>query len=271
MKDTSNSPFVGGIHVNKSNAVPMNGKPYTQENMESAGLSPEELELQNEERALQEKRDRIQQQKEAAEKEAKDKLFAERDKAKNAADDFRRQAMLATDPNEKKSLYGWATEADLEVVRIERGLGIFREEEPVVADHTSWFQRNRFLTALLQVVGVLVGILYFHGLFEGFGETILEDNKGLPIEQKLQPYDVTSIQKLFYEKLVVFVDLPIALVVLFLIVPFVGFYVLPFVRSRKDFYTEFYEELTSWQRAIITTAFCLGLLFFLALSHNVKP
>jgi len=132
--------------------------------------------------------------------------------------------------------------------------------------------RNHRLLAILQVVGVIAAIWLLKWYFQEFRLSILEDNAKLPEgATPVSPYDDSSLQKLVFEKLAVFTDLPIALIVLTLIVPFVGFYLLPFLKARKDFHTEFYEELTPWQRSVITTCFVLGLLLFLALSHMVKP
>ena len=272
-KSSTKGPFVAVHGKPEADIRPLNGHRFSEEAMLETGLTPEEVELMEQEQQIEARRVQIQQRKEAAQAEAQNKLLTARDKAKEAAANFRREARKCTDEAEKRSLYEWATEADNEVRQIELELGIAHEagQDSAPEDNKSFFERNRLLTALLQVVGVLVAILYFHGKFNSFRAEIETMNQGLAVEKQLQPYDETSIQKLVYEKLVVFVDLPIALLVLFLVVPFVGFYVLPFLKSRKDFYTEFFEDLTPWQRSIITTVFSLGLLFFLALSHNVKP
>lgn len=266
--NTQTNPFPGGVHRNQPKTASMNGKPYTQANMEMAHLSEEEQEIAMAEQELKAKREDIQRKRDLAEQETKTRLLQDRDKALAAAANFRKEARTAAD-DDKKALYEWATEADAEARAIEVSLGIAvaTEDVPEAKAPTP----SRRLMTILQVLGVLAAILFFHGQFEGLGETIKELNHGVAPENQLRPYDDTSIQKLFYEKLVVFVDLPLAVLVLMLVVPFVGFYVLPFVKSKKDFYTEFYEDLTPWQRACITTAFCLGVLLFLALSHNVKP
>lgn len=264
------------ISMNETNrkpgrTIPLNGKPLTFQNVEAAGLTEEELELQRAQADIDNRREEIQRQKEAAATEVKNRLTVEMNKAKDAAAGFRKEARETKDESEKRKLYEWASEADLEVARLAAELGIVRPDETAQVEKKSFFRRNRWATAFLQVMGALAAILYFHGQFTGFSDYINEINRGLPVESKLQPYDVTSIQKLFYEKMVVFIDLPIALLLMFLIVPFIGFYVLPFLKSRKDFYTEFFEDLTPWQRSLLTTIFSLGLLLFLALSHNVKP
>ncbi|WP_138993964.1 hypothetical protein [Larkinella sp. C7] len=214
----------------------------------------------------------LMQKEELAREQRRNVLFVELDKAREAAANFRREARATADPDEKRNLYEWAGEADREVQQLEVELGIAAKadaDEPATV--LPWMQRNKKVMALLQVLGVLALIQFCYGQFMAYKDQIDAINKTLPFDQHLQPYDLTSIQKFFYEQLVVFTSLPIALAILFLVVPFVGFYVLPFLKSRKDFYSEFYEDLTPWQRTVISTALLLGLLFFLAISHTVKP
>ena len=143
-------------------------------------------------------------------------------------------------------------------------------EQPVMKTEKKPVLSHRVI-ACLQMIAVIGAIWLLKWYFEQYQADILATNKMLPAEQHVSPYDASSLQKLVFEKLALFTDLPFALIVLTLIVPFVGFYLLPFLKARKDFHTEFYEELTPWQRSIITTCFVLGLLFVFALSHLVKP
>lgn len=268
MNNPTQSPF-----SQSAKTIPFNPLyEVSQPTVDAGGLTDEEQEILDAQRQIDNRRQELRDKKEMAELEQRNALFARKDKAEAAAKNFRREALLTANADEKKNLYEWAVEAELEVAWVEQELGIARKEDPAaVTEEKSWLQKNKGLMAIGQMLGVLVAIVYFHSMFNGIGEGITESNRGLPVESRLQPYDATSIQKLFYEKLVVFADLPIALLILFLIVPFIGFYVLPFAKSKRDFYTEFNEDLTPWQRSLLTTAFCLGLLFFLALSHNVKP
>jgi len=269
--ETEKMPFKAVTRNTKP--VSLSGKPFTQPNVEAAiadiELTDEEREIKKQEEELQQKKAKIQEQKQKAEEAHKNTLMFEREKAKTAAADFRRQAGQMSDPEEKKTLYGWANEADMTVFQLEKELGIVTEDPTPVTPKQSLLSRR--VMAFVQVIAVVLAIIYFHSLFGEFGQRIMASNKKLPVEQQTAPYNDVSFQKLFYEKMVVFIDLPIALLIMLLVVPFIGFYVLPIVRSKKDFYTEFYEELTPWQRAILSTTVVLGLLLFLALSHNVKP
>ncbi|WP_093827520.1 hypothetical protein [Spirosoma endophyticum] len=260
----STSPFQG-------KTVPLHGKPMTFENIEAAGLTEEELEIQAVEEGLAQRKAQLQQQKQAAAAEERNRLTVQLNKAKDAGVNFRREARETTSEAEKRQLYEWATEADLEVGRLESELGIVRKADQPAVRHQTFFQRNRWAVAVCQVLAVLVAVLYFHGQFNNFGDNIREINHGLQADEKMNAYDDTSMQKLMYEKMVVFIDIPLALLLLFIVAPFMGNYVLPFMKSKKDFYTEFFEDLTPWQRSIITIILSLGLLFYLAVSHNVKP
>lgn len=190
------------------------------------------------------------------------------------AQNFRNMAKAESDPDEKRLLLRLASEDDHRASEIGMKLGIQPAQAAADSDPSAglpWVKRNRSLVALFQMGGILAAIAYCYNQFTSFGEYIQKLNEKLPVEQHLQPYDLTSIQKFFFEKMVVFTDLPIALLILFLMVPNIGFYVLPFLKSKRDFYTEFNEDLSPWQRSVLTIAISLGLLFFLALSHSVKP
>ncbi|GAB3256101.1 hypothetical protein GCM10027347_17700 [Larkinella harenae] len=213
---------------------------------------------------------RIQEEEEAEQVARRSRLAAKREVHLRDAENFRNMARNESDPEEKRTLLQLAREDEQLAYQLGQELGL-SQPDPNQASKPKLPWLKRPVVAFLQVAGILLAITYCYRQFNRFNEYIQRMNETLPPEKHLQPYDITSVQKFFWEKLVIFADLPVALLVLFLIVPFVGFYVLPFLRSRKDFYTEFNEELTPWQRSLITTIFCLGLLFYLALSHSVKP
>ncbi|RAJ92213.1 hypothetical protein LX87_05181 [Larkinella arboricola] len=216
---------------------------------------------------------RIHEEEQAEAQAARAQMLAVREGHLIDAEGIRQLARHETDEEEKKKLLRIARQSEEEAYRIGAALGLDQKQlaEGLAEQKPKQPFLKRPVVAMLQVAGILLAISFCYNRFNQFHKSILKLNESLPMEQHLQPYDLTSIQKFFFEKLVVFTDLPVALLILFMIVPFVGFYVLPFVKSKKDFYTEFYEDLTPWQRSLITTAFCLGLLFYLALSHSVKP
>ncbi|MGA0558285.1 hypothetical protein ACO2Q8_16620 [Larkinella sp. VNQ87] len=224
-----------------------------------AAIQAAELELQQ-----------IQEEEQAELVARRSRLATTREVHLRDAQNFREMARNESDPEEKRTLLSLAREDEQKAYQIGLELGL-DQDVPAQDEKPRAPFLKRPVVAFLQVAGILAAISFCYRQFNQFNQYIQELNAKLPVEQHLQPYDVTSIQKFFYEKLVVFADLPVALLILFLMVPFVGFYVLPFLKSKRDFYSEFYDELTPWQRSIITTILCLGLLFYLALSHSVKP
>lgn len=182
---------------------------------------------------------------------------------------FREMAKMETDQAEKENLFRLALAETEKANAIALELGISPDDQAEVKPKIPFLKRP--IVAIAQVAGILLLISWAYKAFNQFHDYIQTLNQNLAPERQLQPYDLTSMQKFFYEKMVIFSDLPVALLIVFAIVPFVGFYVLPFFRSKRDFYTEFTEDLTAWQRSLLTTIIFLGVLFYLALSHTVKP
>ncbi|MDR6195174.1 hypothetical protein [Siphonobacter sp. SORGH_AS_0500] len=216
------------------------------------------------------KLDQIAQQRERERLEYEGQLLKEYDGRMKDAKFFREQARQEDDPKEKRALLALAAQDEEKAREIASELAL---PMPAVdtADKTPWWQFTHGKMAIFQVVGILGLLIFFYQQFVGYQARIVEMNKTLPFDKQLQPYDETSIQKFFFEKLVQFSDLPTALLMVFLVVPFVGFYVLPFFGFGRNIYTEFKEELTAWQRTKITVSIILGFLFYLAFSHLVKP
>ncbi|MDQ1088992.1 hypothetical protein [Siphonobacter sp. SORGH_AS_1065] len=214
--------------------------------------------------------EQINQQRERERQEHESQLLKEYDGRLKDAKFFREDARKTDDMEEKRRLLLLASQDEDKAREIAAELGL---NMPVVdaGEKTPWWQFTHSKMAIFQVVGILGLLIFCYQMFVGYQERIVEMNKSLPFDKQLQPYDETSIQKFFFEKLVQFSDLPTALLMVFLVVPFVGFYVLPFFGFGRNIYTEFKEELTAWQRTKITVSIILGFLFYLALSHLVKP
>ncbi|GAB3990412.1 hypothetical protein GCM10028807_17520 [Spirosoma daeguense] len=190
---------------------------------------------------------------------------------------FRETATKESDETSKKMYVQWALEADRQAVQLARELGLAIEEpaeeqpaEPTTLDKVHGLLRHR-LGAVVQIALLIAAIFWASTNFETVGEHIKVLNEHLPLEEKMNAYDITSNQKFFFEKYVEFWDLPVAMLKLLILVPFVCFYLLPFIRSRKDFFTEFFEDLTPFQRCVITLAFAALFVLHSALSHGVKP
>lgn len=189
---------------------------------------------------------------------------------------FRATAAKETDEASKKMYVQWALDADREAVQLARELGLAIEEPAEEAPEQSTLSKvqglfRHRLGAVIQAVLLGIAIFWASTNFDGIGQHIQELNKSLPVEQQMNAYDLTSNQKFFFEKYVEFWDLPVGLFKLLIVVPFVGLYLLPFIRSRKDFFTEFFDDLTPYQRCLITLAFVALFILHSALSHGVRP
>jgi len=233
---------------------------------------------------LQQQREELQRQEEALylkkqqadEAERQEKLEAYQNLREDAAG-FRATAVKESDETSKQMYIRWALDADKQAVQLARELGLAIEEpteeqaeEVTTLEKVHGLFRHR-LGAIIQFVLLAVAIYWAGSNFDKIGEHIGELNKHLPLEQQMNAYDITSNQKFFFEKYVEFWDLPVALFKLLILVPFVGLYLLPFIKSRKDFFTEFFEDLTPYQRCLITLAFAALFVLHSALSHGVKP
>lgn len=246
----------------KGKSLKLNSKPASKidEQKQQVAAQLEELQRQQLELFQQEEAERLTRNTE---------LKAQYDELLADARDYRDLAKNANDPDKQRQFFSEARSCEQAAASIAAELGL-NVPAPEV-EKSPWYTKNHSVIAALQVIGVIAAMWLLKWYFQEFRLDILEQNAKLPAEQQMSPYDDSSLQKLVFEKLALFTDLPFALIVLTLIVPFVGFYLLPFLKARKDFHTEFYEELTPWQRACITTCFVLGLLLFFALSHQVKP
>lgn len=216
------------------------------------------------------------QKQQADEAERQRKLGAYQALREDAAG-FRATAVQEADEASKQMYVKWAIDADNQAVQLARELGLAIEEptepepvEPSTLEKVTSLFRHR-ISAVIQIILLGAAILWASSNFEGIGEHIKVLNKTLPVEQQMNAYDLTSNQKFFFEKYVEFWDLPVAIGKLFIMVPFLGIYLLACFRSRKDFLTEFFEDLTPFQRCVITLGFVALFVLHSALSHGVKP
>ena len=238
-------------------------------------FSLEEESLRQEEAAIEKRKLDLEQKRNEAEANARREKKAAYDALLDDAKDWREMAREFDDPEKAKSYFAKAKAAEAEAIELGHELGLMTlapSAAPATApEKLPWLAKHHRTVAAIQVSAVLglIGLMLLG--FNLVKAHIDELNTQLPFDKQLLPYDITSLQKFFFEKLVVFADLPVALGILFLLMPWIGFYVLPFLKSRKDFYREFYEELSPFQRQCITTSLVIGILLFLALSHSVKP
>lgn len=174
---------------------------------------------------------------------------------------------------EKEKFLRWsaASEANAREMGIE--LGIITPD-PDHDEKTSKDRQQKLhrIIAACQILGLL-GFLWlaFDAFF--FVGDLINAHNGSVAEggQYIRPaYDLTSIQKYIYETFVVFADLPRAFLLCLLVLPPIVLYVVPIVKSKKDFWTEFFNELTPWQRTLLSVITVLGFLLLSVLVHSAK-
>ncbi|PMD97675.1 hypothetical protein BWI97_08685 [Siphonobacter sp. BAB-5405] len=214
--------------------------------------------------------EQIAQQRERDRMEQENQLLKEYDGRLKDAKFFREEARQTTDPDEKRRLLLLAGQDEDKAREIAAQLGM-NPAEVAPAEKTPWWQFTHGKMAIYQIIGIVLALFLCYNSFTGYQAKITEMNKSLPFDKQLQPYDETSIQKFFFEKLVQFSDLPTALIMVLLVVPFVGFYVLPIFGYGRNIWQEFKEEITAWERIKFTGSIILGFFLYLALSHLVKP
>lgn len=235
------------------------------------------LQIRQAQEQLQRDAEELATQKQQADEAERQRKLADYTALRENATGFRATAALETDEASKKEYVKWAIDADKQAVQLARELGLAIEEpvEPEPVEPSTMEKVKSLLShrvgAIVQIFLLVVAMIWASHGFTSVGDEIKLLNKTLPVEQQMNAYDITSNQKFFFEKYVEFWDLPVGLFKLLILVPFVGLYLLPFIRSRKDFFTEFFEDLTPFQRCLITFGFVALFILHSALSHGVKP
>ncbi|GAB4050400.1 hypothetical protein [Spirosoma litoris] len=250
------------------------------ENSTEQTVDPFELaaqKLRDQQAQLQRDMDALEEQRQQAEEAERQRKIEAYQALREDAAGFRATAVQETDEASKKMYVQWAVDADRQAVQLARELGLAIEEpvEPGEAERSTMDKVKSLLShrlgAIVQITLLVAAIVWASTNFTNIGHEIQVLNEKLPLEEKMNAYDITSNQKFFFEKYVEFWDLPVGLFKLLILVPFVGLYLLPFIRSRRDFFTEFFEDLTPYQRCLITFGFVALFILHSALSHGVKP
>ena len=225
-------------------------------------IEAEKRELESLQRSIEAKK--------AEEKAKRDKkLQNEYEELLEDAKSFRNEAQKAADEQAKKDYLRFAQDAEKQARDIAYQLGMFSSEEQQ-STQRNW--KLVYLTAS-QVAGLLVLVA---AALAGFGYVrsyIIEKNKALMLsgEQQVSYFDWDSLQKLFYEQLSRGVDFILLLGLLAIVAPSVVRYLVPIIPSERNFFTEFYEDLTPWQRTIASVTLVGSVLLYLAISHLVRP
>ncbi|MVM37240.1 hypothetical protein GO730_05695 [Spirosoma sp. HMF3257] len=239
-------------------------------------LEEQAQQIQAQKEALQEQENELELKMQQAQEQEQARKLEEYNNLREDATGFRATAAKETDEESKRLYVQWALDADKQANQLARELGLAIEEPEDIHQESKAVKAvgsllKHRLGAVVQISLLLLAIWVANHYFNSTGEHIKEVNKVLPVEQQMSAYDETSVQKFFFEKWVEFWDLPVGLFKLLIMVPFVAFYMLPFIRSRKDFFTEFFEDLTPYQRCLLTLSFIALFVLHSALTHGVKP
>lgn len=181
--------------------------------------------------------------------------------------------------SEREKFLRWSAAAEANARQLGIELGVIAPDPDADAQsedaQTATTRRNKLhrILAVSQILGLL-GILWMTlDAFFWVGDVITAHNANVPEGgQTLRPaYDLTSVQKYIYESFTMFADLPRAALLCLLVMPTVVLYIVPIIKSKKDFWTEFFNDLTPWQRAIISVITIIGFLLLSVLAHMAKP
>ncbi|MDF7817931.1 hypothetical protein P1X15_10005 [Runella sp. MFBS21] len=256
-------------------AVALNGSSITHEQLtELQAQAQKAAELAQQAAKELEEAEKIKQEA------AKRQLHREYEIFMTDADNYRQSSRNPDISDAEREKYlRWAAAADSNARQIGIELGIIAppdaQSETNEDENTAKIRRNKLhrILAAFQVVGLL-GILWMTlDAFFFIGNLITQANANVPEGgQSLRPaYDLTSVQKYVYETFTMFADLPRAALLCLLVMPTVVLYIVPIIKSKKDFWTEFFHDLTPWQRALISVITVLGFLLLSVLAHMAKP
>jgi hypothetical protein len=229
----------------------------------------EEAALEEQTAQLEAKRQALLEQKEAAKRAEFDRKMSQYNELMSEAKAYRTEATKTDDEDTKLLLLKQAAELTSQANLVAANLGIEQPEdvpgESLEVSYDPW----RWWIPFMQLGGLMAIILWCYHRFFDLKNEIVNLNKTQ--EAQINPYNMDSIQKLYFEKLAVGIDLFALLGILAVLAPSILLYLLPFLRSKQDFATDFKNELTPWQRILISSALLCSFLLYLALSHSVKP
>ena len=227
-----------------------------------------EADLIAQEEAIARRRAELVAQKAAAAEAERQKQTAIYQNLLQDAKNYRSEAAQATDQATKLLLLHQAADVTAEANRLGVELGIL--QSPDAETDPDKKRPYRWGTAFIQLGGLLAVIAWCYGRFFDLKATIEAYNQKVEPFSQVRPYGLDSIQKVFFEKMVLCTDLLALLGVVGIIAPSVLLYLLPFTGSNHDLSHDFKTELTAWQRVCISVSLVLGLFLCLGLSHLVK-
>lgn len=252
--------------------VPLNGSPYTADQL--AELNQKAAEAAE---AAQKAAEAVEAAQKAEQEATKKQLLREYEQFCEDSQTYLGASRKADISEAEREKYlRWAATSELRAKELGIKLGIVIPDQEADQDQQAALARrkrtHRNLT-IVQVVGLFVLLWLTLDLFFFVGQLISAHNATVAEGgQTLRPpYDLTSIQKYLFESFMMFADLPRAALLCLLVLPTIVLYIVPIIKSKKDFWTEFFNDLTPWQRAILSVITVLGFLLLSVLAHIAKP
>lgn len=231
------------------------------------------MEILNEEQILQQQQDVINARLAGIAEEKR--LAAEAEKIKQQgvhanlvqdAQNLRAEAAQAPDEKTKLLLLTQAADIQAEANRLAVELGLMKPEELEEKPGVSIPEKAKPFIWLGSIAALLT---YLYVKFFGLKDAIDLNNTKVDPFSQVRPYGLDSIQKLTFEKFTLGIDAVSVFILLGVFAPVLLWYFLPF-GSKINFQTEFKNELTPWQRIIVSVLLVLGLFLLVGLSHSVK-
>jgi hypothetical protein len=161
---------------------------------------------------------------------------------------------------------GLAREARTNAAIIEKELGLEVAEEEVIKEDGYNYKNTILIQRIMFFVLPILSLAWFFWV----RHLILVGNVMLPPDEAVTAYGLDSIQKIGFSFFVRMTDILLLYGILKVIAPMIPDYLIPTSKSPKDAIHEFYNDLTPWQRLLISAAFVSAVLLYLALSPSVK-
>lgn len=199
-----------------------------------------------------------------------DSLFSTAQQYEQWAKDELAKSLKERDPVQAETFLSYAKERKAEARKLQAELGLEPTQELAVDLAAPETDKHPWWIPFAQIGGLCLMIWL---CVKGFWDTqrkIAEHNAVVEPFAQVRAHDLDAVQKLFFEKMTVGTDLLVMLGIIGIISPVIFVYIVPIIKSKRDFLNEFNNDLTSWQRGLITTIIIAAVLLYLGLSHSAR-
>lgn len=263
--------------IKDSTAVPsplkvVNNRPDNHSTIEAKKKALEEQKalLEAEEQALNEAEQKAQEKAKQEQLTKIDSLFQNAEMYEHWAKEELAKKPHERDNGQAEAYMAIARERKAEAQKLQSELGILNKAEPTDSNELDTQSRHPWWTPFAQIGGL---VLLLWVCVQGFFDTqkkIAAHNAVVEPFAQVRAHDLDSVQKLFFEKMTIGTDLLIMLGIIGVISPVIFIYIVPIIKSKRDFLNEFNNDLTAWQRGLLTSIILSAVLLYLGLSHSVR-